>query len=92
MIGYNFPAHKVRLFTPTTVITSFVVTLALFSTACSDPASPINAPISTQSLSIVGTPNAAPNFVLIANAALTCTNGSIDGSVGTFAAAPTGSI
>jgi hypothetical protein len=37
-------------------------------------------------------PPAASNFAVLANAAVTCTDGTISGDVGTFLAAPTGSV
>ncbi|HVS61018.1 MAG TPA: ice-binding family protein, partial [Gemmatimonadaceae bacterium] len=69
-----------------------VVTLALLSAACSnDSASRINAP-SLFSNSSNSHSAAVSNFVVLANAAVTCTDGKITGDVGTFQAPPTGSV
>jgi len=72
-----------------------LVTLALLSAACSDPASRINAPSLSSSAShgsgsSNGGSGAASNFAVLANEAVTCTGGSIIGDVGTFLS--TGSI
>ena len=42
--------------------------------------------------SINGASAAASNFAVLANAAVTCTDGTITGDVGTFLASPTGSV
>src|SRR5437763_3629751 len=39
-----------------------------------------------------GSSGAAAGFAILANAAVTCTNGTITGDVGTFQATPTGSV
>ena len=62
---------------------------ALVSTACSDSVSPIDPLLSSSSN---GASVAASNFTVLANAAVTCTNGTITGDVGTFLAKPTGSV
>lgn len=90
MHGYNFPALSPRL-TPSRFAAAALIVVALLSTACSDSTSTLTAPTFV-SQGINASPAAGPNFVLIANAALTCTGGSIDGGVGTFEAPPTGSV
>ena len=66
--------------------------MALLSAACSnDSASRINAP-PPLSISSNAHSAAASNFVVLANAAVTCTDGKITGDVGTFQAPPTGSV
>ncbi|MDP3773906.1 MAG: hypothetical protein Q8Q85_06525, partial [Gemmatimonadales bacterium] len=60
--------------------------MALLSAACSDSASRINAP------PLLSRSAAASNFAVLANAAVTCTDGAITGDVGTFLATPTGSV
>lgn len=64
---------------------AFLATLALVSAACSD-LSRINEP------SLNGTFARASNFAVLANGAVTCTDGNITGNVGTFVAPPTGSV
>ena len=59
---------------------------ALLFAACSDSASNINAP-SAYNVSAV-----ASTFTVLANAAVTCTDGNITGEVGTFLATPSGSV
>jgi hypothetical protein len=65
--------------------------LALIAAACSnDSASRINAPSVAAKSS--NSQSAASNFAVLANQAVTCTDGSVIGDVGTFQAAPTGSV
>lgn len=64
-----------------------LVTLALLSAACSD----VNAP-PRFSGSDIGPSAVASDFAVLANAAVTCTDGTITGEVGTFLATPTGSV
>lgn len=68
-----------------------VVALTIFSTACSETASRINSPTVT-SRSSSATSAAPSGYVVIANAAVTCTDGTITGNVGTFEPTPTGSF
>src|SRR6185503_9885791 len=63
-------------------------TLALFSAACSDTSSINSSPL----FSTGGVSAAASNFAILANQAVTCTDGSIVGDVGTEQASPTGSF
>ena len=70
----------------------FIVALALLSAACADsrPAA-ITAPASF-STARDAAPAATSNFAVLGNAAVTCTNGTITGNVGTFLAAPAGAV
>ena len=63
-----------------------IVSLALLAGACEDSTSRISSP------SLSSTSAATSNFTVIANAAVTCTDGTITGDVGTFLAPPTGSV
>ena len=91
MYAHNLPMHLRRAFAPPRLTAGILVTLALLSTACSDPASRINSPPHL-SLSGDGPSAAASTFAVLANATITCTNGTIAGNVGTFQAPPTGSV
>ena len=92
MYARNFPMHLVRALTPPRFAASALVALAaLLSAACSEPTAPINSP-SHVSRSIGELSPAVSNFLVLANTAVTCTDGTIAGDVGTFVAAPTGSV
>ena len=67
-------------------IRSILGALVLLTTACSDATSPSN------SSTMFSGSSAASNFAVLANAAVTCTDGNITGNVGTNFATPTGSI
>jgi hypothetical protein len=68
-----------------------LVTLALLSAACSDDAaSRLNSPRLLAGSS--GGSSAGSSFTVLADAAVTCTDGTIAGDVGTFQAPPTGSV
>jgi hypothetical protein len=64
--------------------------LAILASACSD----VSSPTASSSFSEVSSRSslAASDFTILANQAITCTNGTITGDVGTFQATPTGSI
>jgi hypothetical protein len=63
----------------------------MLAAACTDAVSPVTAP--SRQLSASSSKSvAALNFTVLANAAVTCTNGTIAGDVGTFLAPPTGSF
>lgn len=70
----------------TTHLRSTLAALALLSAACSDSTSPTHSP--ARFSSSIG----ASNFAVLANSAVTCTNGTITGDVGSYLAAPTGSV
>ena len=92
MYARNFPIYLVRALTPPRFAASALVALAaLLSAACSEPTAPINSPphVSRSSGDLSA---AASNFLVLANTAVTCTDGTIAGDVGTLVAAPTGSV
>ncbi len=92
MYARNFPLHLVRALTqPRFAATAFVTLAALLSAACSEPTAPINSPMHV-SRSSGDLSTATSNFLVLANTAVTCTGGTIAGDVGTFVAAPTGSV
>jgi hypothetical protein len=72
------------------------VTLALAATACSEPGSSIAGPdLLSPDASNAASHNSSgttSDFTVLANAAVTCTDGSIIGDVGTYEAPPTGSF
>ena len=77
---------------PTRFATAFVLSLAFLSAACTqDPTGPTSSSTPTEGLFATSAAS-APGYTILANAAVTCTNGTIIGSVGTFQATPTGSI
>jgi Ice-binding-like len=91
MYTHNFPMHLVRALAPPRFAAAVLVTLALLSSACSDSASHITSPALRVSLS--NSPSAAASsFAVLAKAAVTCTDGTITGNVGTFLAPPNGSV
>jgi hypothetical protein len=67
---------------------SILGSLALLTAACSVATSPSNSP----ALPPPPGSTAVSNFAVLANAAVTCTDGTISGNVGTFLATPTGSV
>ncbi len=93
MYAHNLSLHLVRKLAPPRLAAGVLVTtLALLTAACSnDSASRINAPplLSNSSNSQSA---ASSGFAVLANQAVTCTDGKITGDVGTFQAPPTGSV
>jgi hypothetical protein len=88
----NCPLNLVRAITqPRFAATALVTLAALLSAACSEPTAPINSPMHV-SRSSGDLSTAVSNFPVLANAAVTCTDGTIAGDVGTFLATPTGSV
>lgn len=91
MHAHNHPANLLRSLARPRLATGALVALALVAAACSnDSASRINAPSLASNSS--NSQSAASNFAVLANQAVTCTDGSVIGDVGTFQAAPTGSV
>jgi hypothetical protein len=88
----NLPLHLVRALTqPRFAATALVTLAALLSAACSEPTGPISsAPHLSRSSGDLSA--ASSNFLVLARTAVTCTGGTIAGDVGTFVAAPTGSV
>src|SRR5512140_722461 len=76
-----------RALTPSRFASGALVAFALLSAACSDSATRVTSPSLLASSS-----NGLTAFAVLANAAVTCTNGTITGDVGTFLAPPTGAI
>lgn len=71
--------------------TAALLSLVLIAAACNDP----GATAPTNSLPdgmLASSAISASGYAILANAAVTCTDGTIIGDVGTFQAAPTGSI
>jgi len=92
MQRHHRSARLVRAFAPPRIAGGVIVALALLSGACADQSSVgVTAPASF-SKTKAPTPTPTPNFAVLANAAVTCTNGTITGDVGTFLATPTGSV
>ena len=69
------------------LVTGAVVATVLLTAACGDAASRLTGPNDSSEFA-----TGASQFVVLANAAVTCTDGNITGDIGTFFAAPTGSI
>ena len=90
MSVHTLSARFVRALPRPSLSASTVVALAILTAAC-EPTSRINSPsvISGSSKAASAAPS---NYVVIANAAVTCTDGVITGNVGTFQATPTGSF
>jgi len=102
MHRYNLPMRTVRALTPAGLAAGALVTLTLLSAACGgDPASSITSPSSSLKASVSSNLSASKSppppaqttgFALLGNAAVTCTDGTVTGNVGTFLATPTGAI
>jgi hypothetical protein len=72
-----------------------LATVVFVAAACTDSTPSVTAPASRLSASVSANglqQSAASGFSVLANAAVTCTNGTVTGSIGTFLAAPTGSV
>lgn len=95
MNTYRRPMHLARQARPGWA-TGLFVTLALLSTACGEPGSNITGnellKPSASNVASHGSSVATSGFTVLANAAVTCTDGSIIGDVGTFLTPPTGSF
>jgi len=87
----NRPMRPVGTLAQPRAAAGLLVTLALLATACSDGASGVTSP-SRFSYSTDGPASASSNFAVLANAEVTCTDGTITGDVGTFQATPTGAV
>jgi hypothetical protein len=81
-----------KLHLSTRLATSLVLSLAVFSAACKDSTSPTGDESSFTDGPSFASSNQTSGYTVLANQAVTCTDGTIVGSVGTFQAAPTGSI
>ena len=87
MYTHKPPTQLVRAPARPGSVAGLLVTLTLLSAACGEPVSSID---STPLLSNSST--ASADFAVLANAAVSCTDGTITGDVGTFQASPTGSF
>ena len=67
-----------------------VLAAALFTAACGDGAPDVTSP--ALNLRMANASAATSSFAVLANAAVTCTDGDITGDVGTFLAPPAGSV
>ena len=73
------------------IAAGLLVGIALLAAACSDPTAS-SSPAPSFSRSSNGASSGAGGFSVLANAAVTCTGGTITGDVGTFQTAPPGAI
>lgn len=73
------------------IAAGLLVGIALLAAACNDPTAS-SSPAPSFSRSSNGASSGAGGFSVLANAAVTCTGGSIIGDVGTFQTAPPGAI
>lgn len=87
----NKTARAQRALQSSRLLTGVVAALALFSAACSDATSPVASAVRQVSARSNLSTNTS-SFALLANQAVTCTDGNITGNVGTNQAAPTGAV
>jgi hypothetical protein len=80
-----------RMFRSPRIVATALVTLSLLTAACSDTMAPRNSSTLRATAGDLSAA-AASNFGLLANAGVTCTDGTINGNVGTAQAAPTGAL
>lgn len=96
MNTHKRPMHLVRPLARPGWAMGLFVTLALLPAACGEPGSSVTGPEllnpSASNDASHGSFVAASGFTVLANAAVTCTDGSIIGDVGTFLAPPVGSF
>ena len=83
----NRPIRRVRAFGPPRLAAGCLVTLSLLAGCGTDSKNPLS-PANPTPSGLTSIPSAVlkSNFAVLANAALTCTGGSITGDVGTFQA------
>lgn len=74
----------------TTTSKALLLTAALLFTACTDTSGPTGVDTASSVRPLASSKQS--DFTLLANAAVTCTDGTITGDVGTFAAAPVGAV
>lgn len=84
-------ARAQRALQSSKLLTGVVAALALFSAACTDATSPVE-PAVRQVSARSSVSGGTSSFALLANQAVTCTNGKITGGVGIYQALPTGSV
>ena len=90
MFAHNLPMQLVRALSRPRVSAGVLATAVLFSAGCSDVTAPGSSAPSRAPSSIGA--SAASNFLVLANATVTCTGGTIAGDVGTFFSTATGSV
>src|ERR1035437_3740682 len=98
MFKQKVAMRRIRVPSPSGLAAGVVITLALLSAACNDsapgilsPTRQLNASVQQMSASAQSSTGAL-NFTVLANAAVSCKDGSIAGNVGTFLATPSGAI
>ena len=86
--------HLFGSLTPSKYAGGILVAMALLATACSEGAARINAPplFAKSNMALSTVQSSAPDFIVLANATVTCTDGAITGYVGTAQSSPTGSV
>ena len=91
MYTQNLPMRFARAMTTPRFAAGVLASLTLLAAACSESASHLTSPpqVSGASNKSIAT---ASNFAVLANAAVTCTDGTVTGDVGTFQADPVGSV
>src|SRR3954471_20143696 len=77
---------------PAGTVLRALLALALAATACSDSTSPLPETAGMHETNALSSSQGSTTFTVLARTAVTCTNGTIVGDVGTLAAAPTGSV
>jgi len=91
MPTHKLPERLASTLSPPRLAAGIILATALIAAACSDGASSgVSAP--RLSPSMANASATATNFTVLANAAITCTDGTIVGDIGTFQAPPTGSV
>lgn len=90
MSPHRLPTSGTRARRSSFRFTRFSVALALITAACGETAT---GPSALQRSSDISNAHASPSsFSVLGNAAVTCTDGTIIGDVGTYLAAPTGNV
>jgi hypothetical protein len=93
---HHLSPRLVRAFNPIRLATGLLVASALSIVACSDSSSPVDpgAFVSPAAVSpsVAISSLGSSSFAVLANAAVTCTDGTITGDVGTYLATPPGAF
>jgi hypothetical protein len=91
MYARNLSSHLARSFVSPRIVATALVTVTMLTAACSDATAPRNSSQLRTSGAALSA-EAASNFGLLANAGVTCTDGTINANVGTYQPAPSGSL
>ena len=91
MYARNLSSFLTRLLASRRIAGTALVTFTALTAACSDMTAPRNSP-QIRSNAVALSASAASDFGLLANAGVTCTDGTINANVGTYQPAPTGSL